>query len=80
MLKFASSINTSEKEGDGERPAKKLAGGFRAVLRRRKHERERSEHQVMPEINLNLRQPSALQGQSTEKPNPAHFRTNSVTD
>jgi hypothetical protein len=41
MLKFVPSFNTttSEKEGDGEKPVRKQAGGVRAVLRRRKQER-----------------------------------------
>jgi hypothetical protein len=40
MLKFIPSFNTtSEKEGDGEKPVRKQAGGVRAVLRRRKQER-----------------------------------------
>ena len=81
MLKFVPSFNaTSEKEGDGEKPVKKQAGGARAVLRRRKQERGGSEMQFMPEINLNLRQSSVLHGEGIEKPNPAHLRTKSVAE
>lgn len=80
MLKFVPSFNTtSEKEGDGEKPVKQV-GGVRAVLRRRKQERGGSDVQVMPEINLNLRQSSVQHGQGTDKPNLAHFRTKSVAD